>query len=1060
MIKYIFLVVGLIVCSSIGFAQNNNGKIDLLEEIVTRKVIDMPTPDGATFETNTYMPIFADSHVVRVNIPTIGLVDLEIIPKNVQYIHYPELNGGANSNPYQLPVVLNRNPYNKETIDILGFVFAIFGYAAFFQDARGLYGSTDIWIPLYTDGWDKTPYSDFVPTDLLGRNYNKNPSEFEDGLYTLDYVLNDWKRSYDIDDDGQVDFVDKVGNGSVFFFGGSALALPGIQMGLSRKINPNGPGLKGFLNLIAASEFYNHLIYQNGMFKEALLDGWLGGQVRDFEDNSLVNDTSYNNKIHTPEDYGYNTEREVLDAMLDLVTVVQIDGKSGVYPNGALREAFDATRASVDENGNGDLFGTYNRFSNLDMPFYNISGWWDIFLSGQIETWRETKYNISKANGNHKRQKLVIGPWQHYYPVLQNAGDLVFPDNVKDVLGVTAIFKGEADFDLLLSILDLNIKDLLESEMFGFIRETTNYNSYKNIGEPQIRIPKSKKYQEVGDYLVQLPASDFVTSMKNLFNFILGQEDLEGYEVALYKEELGDTVLINRATIEIPALPPIISDLFGQVNTPLENFPKRFDIENTADVRMYIVGPEKDGVPFNRGVGNYWMESDTFPIKNGINWNKLFLHSNGTLTANAPDSIENKRTYLHDPYNPVFTIGGNNLEVKTPTGQRSMGPVKISKPAYVPITLEHPGVVSFETTPFKDSMTIIGYPEVKIYASSLPEGAGSGDPTDTDFIVRLVDVYPGGDQYFITEGSINARAREYVKSIALDAENDDAPFSNLAADKVYEFHFKTLPIGYAFGRNHKLKILISSSNHPRYQSNPNIPIEDNEFFRWPVGSDETYTYKGVEYQPRKANNSIHFAPEYPSQIILPVYGKEIAPCEVVTTMSVDIISDSSVNLSWEVPLGIDEFNVETRVLGTTNWVSNNIIGSSLTLNDLETNTQYEWRVNSICAREEMLMSKIDTFLLGDLLTSIVDERLKRAFNVYPNPISDRLNISFKEGFWEGEIQIYTTDGRKVYEEMNASIGAQSKILNLNHLENSSYILKLRSKGAKKIAAFPFVKMLK
>jgi hypothetical protein len=68
-----------------------------------------------------------------------------------------------------------------------------------------------------------------------------------------------------------------------------------------------------------------------------------------------------------------------------------------------------------------------------------------------------------------------------------------------------------------------------------------------------------------------------------------------------------------------------------------------------------------------------------------------------------------------------------------------------------------------------------------------------------------------------------------------------------------------------------MKILISSSNYTRYQVNPNLPIEDGEFFRRKPGDGQTYMYNGVEMAPRVAVQRIHFSPDHPAFINLPVY---------------------------------------------------------------------------------------------------------------------------------------------------------------------------------------------
>ena len=84
-----------------------------------------------------------------------------------------------------------------------------------------------------------------------------------------------------------------------------------------------------------------------------------------------------------------------------------------------------------------------------------------------------------------------------------------------------------------------------------------------------------------------------------------------------------------------------------------------------------------------------------------------------------------------------------------------------------------------------------------------------------------------------------------------------------------------MPIAQTFSKGHRMKILISSSNHPRYQSCPNLPIEDGDFFRRFPNDGRGYVYKGKLMYPRVAVQRIAFSPEHPSHIDLPLYLKEI-----------------------------------------------------------------------------------------------------------------------------------------------------------------------------------------
>ncbi|MCH8318768.1 MAG: T9SS type A sorting domain-containing protein, partial [Bacteroidetes bacterium] len=202
----------------------------------------------------------------------------------------------------------------------------------------------------------------------------------------------------------------------------------------------------------------------------------------------------------------------------------------------------------------------------------------------------------------------------------------------------------------------------------------------------------------------------------------------------------------------------------------------------------------------------------------------------------------------------------------------------LAAPVFAPYTMNRPGVVSFIGEPIVDSLCIIGFPVATLYAKSSPGGVVNG-PTDTDFFIRILDVYPDGRELFVVEGCVNARARNYVRNLVehpdwdntIPYSNDDTPFTNIEIGKIYEYKFKMLPIAYVWGAGHKIKILISSSNYTRYQVNPNLPIEPGDFFRRKPGDGRTYTFEGAVMEPRIAVQRIAFSDIYPTNVKLPVF---------------------------------------------------------------------------------------------------------------------------------------------------------------------------------------------
>jgi putative CocE/NonD family hydrolase len=307
------------------------------------------------------------------------------------------------------------------------------------------------------------------------------------------------------------------------------------------------------------------------------------------------------------------------------------------------------------------------------------------------------------------------------------------------------------------------------------------------------------------------------------------------------------------------------------------------------NVRMYVIGPNDDTDAANVNLGNYWLAADTFPLPEGRDWDAIqrtryYLHKGGSLNQSAPTTDEGFTMFVHDPDDPIRTIGGANMIVRTPDGERnSQGQFNLKDPRYAPHTIDRPGVVAFETEVVQDSLCIVGFPTVTLFAKSNVGGTSTG-LTDTDFHVRIVDVYPDGREYFVQDGCVNARARNYAKMLVErpweDSEppypGDNIPFTNIEIGEIYEYTFKMLPVAYTFGHGHKVKILVSSSNYNRFQVNPNIPINDGEFFRRKPGDGRGYKFGGENapvMMPRVAIQRIAFSPEHPSSITLPVMTK-------------------------------------------------------------------------------------------------------------------------------------------------------------------------------------------
>jgi putative CocE/NonD family hydrolase len=121
----------------------------------------------------------------------------------------------------------------------------------------------------------------------------------------------------------------------------------------------------------------------------------------------------------------------------------------------------------------------------------------------------------------------------------------------------------------------------------------------------------------------------------------------------------------------------------------------------------------------------------------------------------------------------------------------------------------------------------------------------SSDAKDTDFTIKLIDVYPDGRAYNLDETIQRARYRDgYDKEVFM--ENGE----------IYKLEMSPMSTSNYFEKGHRIRIEISSSNFPRFERNLNTG--GNNY-------DET---EGVI-----AHNKIHHSKKYPSQVRLPLVKK-------------------------------------------------------------------------------------------------------------------------------------------------------------------------------------------
>jgi hypothetical protein len=266
-------------------------------------------------------------------------------------------------------------------------------------------------------------------------------------------------------------------------------------------------------------------------------------------------------------------------------------------------------------------------------------------------------------------------------------------------------------------------------------------------------------------------------------------------------------------------------------------------VDREPPVRIYVMGGgDAHKTPEGRlFVGGHWRDEHEWPLARA-KYTPFFLHSGGSLSRETP-SDEPPATYLFDPRNPVPTLGGNvssqgKLMFQGAADQRDRPGFWLTSDTR-PLSARN-DILVYQTPPLAGDIEVTGPLVVKLWASS--------KAPDTDFTVKLVDVYPPNADYpagvdlNIADGIVRARYRNN-----LDHEEFIEP------GKPYEFTIEMYPTSLVFRRGHRIRLDVSSSNFPRFDVNPNTgePLNDNR--RW-----------------QTAENTVYMDASHPSDLILPI----------------------------------------------------------------------------------------------------------------------------------------------------------------------------------------------
>ncbi len=285
-----------------------------------------------------------------------------------------------------------------------------------------------------------------------------------------------------------------------------------------------------------------------------------------------------------------------------------------------------------------------------------------------------------------------------------------------------------------------------------------------------------------------------------------------------YKRATEDTIVGERsmgdARLDYDALTYGWFDYFlkGDKNDVLTKNPK---------VRYFTMGLNK------------WQSAATWPPE-GAQQETFFLSSTGKANslfgdgalATAPSDADNPDSFAYDPMNPVPSYGGNVCCTGNAVTGGAFDQRKMEARA---------DILVYTSDPLKEDTEVSGPIDATLYVSS--------DAKDTDFTIKLIDVYPDGRAYNLDETIQRVRYREGY----------DKPPVFMEKGQVYKVTLQPMTTSNYFPAGHRIRIEVSSSNFPRFDRNLN------------TGGNNYDESTGVI-----AHNAVHHSRQYPSQVSITV----------------------------------------------------------------------------------------------------------------------------------------------------------------------------------------------
>lgn len=250
-----------------------------------------------------------------------------------------------------------------------------------------------------------------------------------------------------------------------------------------------------------------------------------------------------------------------------------------------------------------------------------------------------------------------------------------------------------------------------------------------------------------------------------------------------------------------------------------------------------------EALTFRTGV-NTWVRYNAWPPEDKVTVRNLYFHPGGKLSFNPPDESGDKAcdSYASDPAKPV------------PYRKRPVQPTYFSKGSgWGAWQTEdqrfvdgRPDVLTWQTVTLDEDVTVSGTVIARLFASTTG--------TDSDWIVKLIDVYPddypsdhtmGGYQLMIAGDVLRGRFRKSFEKP-----------EKVKSGAVEEYAVDLLGHDHTFLKGHRIMVQVQSTWFPIIDRNPQTYVDN--------------IFEAREEDFKAATQCVYRNRKYPSHIELPV----------------------------------------------------------------------------------------------------------------------------------------------------------------------------------------------